>query len=156
MTVQDILKLLCIALHSGPSRSSMTYDVALLHVISCTQFASWFAKFTWKSPTAHCTVHFALKVVVTREESWEAMAEWVMIDAALSDVSGIPSANFFFGFSTWSKSLARDIGFKCRLDLKGFSRNTAVFLEIRNTAVSAAMLPSDTGDVAKRNFLQYH
>ena len=37
----------------------------------------------------------ALKVVVTREESWEAMAEWVMVDATFSDVGGFSSANLF-------------------------------------------------------------
>ena len=35
-TVHDLLTLLCSALHSGPSRSSMIWDVALLHVISHT------------------------------------------------------------------------------------------------------------------------
>ena len=60
-----------------------------------TDFESRFAKFTLKSSTIQCPVQCALKVIVTREESWEAMAEWVMFDAAFSDVSGIPSANFF-------------------------------------------------------------
>ena len=50
---------------------------------------------TLKSLAAQCTVQCALKVVVTREESSEAMAEWVMFDAAFSDVGAIPSANIF-------------------------------------------------------------
>ena len=45
------------------------------------------------------------------------MAEWVIFDAAFSDVTGIPSA-IFFGFSALCNSLARDVGFKCRLDLE--------------------------------------
>ena len=61
----------------------------------------------------------ALKVVVTREESGEAMAEWVMFDAAftlaMSMASQVP---IFFGFSTWCKSLEKDKGFKWRLDLE--------------------------------------
>ena len=61
----------------------------------CTEFPSWLAKFTLKSSTAQCSVQCALKVVVTHEEYWEAMAEWVMFDAVFSDVSGIPSANIF-------------------------------------------------------------
>ena len=36
-------------------------------------------KFTLKSSTAQCTVQCALKVVVTRKESWEAMAECIKL-----------------------------------------------------------------------------
>ena len=40
IAVHDILTLLCSALHSGPSYSSMMQDIALLHVISCTQYGT--------------------------------------------------------------------------------------------------------------------
>ena len=86
-----------------PSDSFMIQDLVLQHVPSCGQYGTVsyglcvviFAKITLKSFTSQDTVQCALMVVVTREESCEAMAEWVMFDAPFSDVSGIPSANFF-------------------------------------------------------------
>ena len=56
--------------------------------------------FTLKSLAAQCTLQCTLKVVVTREESSEAMAEWVMFDAVFSDIGGIPSASIF-RFQHW-------------------------------------------------------
>ena len=88
-----------------PSRSSLTRYVGLLHVILCAQYGTVsfrlfvvngdFTKFTLKSSTVQCPVQCALKVVVTREKTSKAMAEWLIFDAAFSDVGGIPSANFF-------------------------------------------------------------
>ena len=40
ITVHDTFILLLSAMHSEPSRTSMTQDVALLHVISCTQYGT--------------------------------------------------------------------------------------------------------------------
>ena len=95
-----ILTLLCSALHSGPSHSSrMLRSYTWYHAHSMvryrTDFESRFSKFTLKSSTAQCTVQCALKVIVTREESWSAMAEWVMFDAPFSDTCNLSSANFF-------------------------------------------------------------
>ena len=96
-----------------PSRSSRTLHSSMrCHAHSVVQyrtdFVSWFAKFMLKSSTAQCTVQCALKVVVTREESWSAMAEWVMFDAALSDTCDLSSANFF-PVSVLDVNLCQDI-----------------------------------------------
>ena len=72
ITVHDILTLLCSAQHSGAK--SQFLDVALLCVISCTQYGTVSYRLCVVIrkiyvPTAQCTVQCALKVVVTREES---------------------------------------------------------------------------------------
>ena len=36
-----------------------------------------------------------ISTIVTREESWEATAEWVMFYTAFSDIGDLPSANLF-------------------------------------------------------------
>ena len=98
---------------------SWNCDWALDHAHSTVRYrtdsASWFAKLS--STAQRAAVQCALKVVVTRGESWEAMAEWVMFDAAFSDISDLPSV-IFFGFSTWCKSLARDWSLQSWLDLE--------------------------------------
>ena len=44
------------------------------------------------------------------------MAEWVIFDAAFSDIGGLTIANFF-GLNTRCISLARDIGWKWGLEI---------------------------------------
>ena len=89
-----------IAFSSETASNSLIQYVALRHVISCSPYGTvsyrscfvFFARITLKSPTTQCTVQCALNVVVTREECWKAIAEWVF-NASFSDVGGIPSAN---------------------------------------------------------------
>ena len=49
--------------------------------------------FMLKSSTAQCAVRCGLKVIATREESSEAMAEWEMFDAVSCDVCNLSRAN---------------------------------------------------------------
>ena len=64
-----------------------------------------------------CTVQCALKVAITSEDYWEAMAEWVMFDAAFSDVCGIPCADLF-RFQRLMLFFGEKVGFKWRLYLE--------------------------------------
>ena len=81
-------------------------EVAFLHVISRTQYSTVSYRLCdvirkIHIEIVHCTVYCTMRIEgrrhsVTREESCEeAMAERVMVDAAFSDIGGIPRANIF-------------------------------------------------------------
>ena len=77
--------------HDTRSRDSMY--IVRYGIVPALRFDS--QKFTLKSCTAHCAVQCTLKVVVTREESLSALAEWVMFDAVKSDTCDLLSASLF-------------------------------------------------------------
>ena len=78
------------------SGRSQFQDMTFVHVISYTLYGTVSYRLCVEILKIYVEVlRYALKVVVTCEESWEAMAEWVMIDAAFSDVGGIPGTIFF-------------------------------------------------------------
>ena len=118
----------------------MIPDVALLHVTSCTQDSTVSYRLCVMImkifvEILHFTVYCAMRmnVVITREESWEIMAEWVMLTPfnahwtvhCTVEVFNVNFADYnaksitykwhFFSFSTWCKLLASDIRFKWRL-----------------------------------------
>ena len=83
--------------HRHGTRSRDILHIARYGIVPTLRYDS--QNFTLKPCTGQCAVQCTLKVVVTREESLLAMAEWVMFDAAVSDTCDLLSANFF-GFST--------------------------------------------------------
>ena len=74
-----------------------------------------FQNFRWNLPlhSVLCNVNWrSLPLVKNLERQWQSW--WCLTRRYVIPVtSQVP---IFFGFSTWCKSLSRDIGFKCRLD----------------------------------------